>query len=62
MLLNFIVYKVVNAIYCIHIFINSEELYEFNAHDKAHRIWIDKEAIASMASADSHLENGILDV
>ncbi|KAJ8432427.1 hypothetical protein Cgig2_016057 [Carnegiea gigantea] len=39
-----------------------EELYELNAHDKAHRLWIDKEAIASMASADSHLENSILDI
>ncbi|KAJ8451708.1 hypothetical protein Cgig2_018342 [Carnegiea gigantea] len=62
MLLNFIVYEVVNAIYCIYLFINSEELYELNAHDQAHRLWIDKEAIASMASADSHLENSILDV
>ncbi|KAJ8437511.1 hypothetical protein Cgig2_027586 [Carnegiea gigantea] len=62
MLLNFIIYEVVNAIYCIYLFINSEELYEFNAHDKAHRLWIDKEAIASMASVDSHLENSILDV
>ncbi|KAJ8422111.1 hypothetical protein Cgig2_011154 [Carnegiea gigantea] len=39
-----------------------EELYEFNAHDKAHRLWIDKEATASIAVADSHLENSILDV
>ncbi|KAJ8434393.1 hypothetical protein Cgig2_014240 [Carnegiea gigantea] len=62
MLLNFIVYEVVNGIYCIYLFINSEELYELNAHEKAHRLWIDKEAIASMASADSHLENSILDV
>ena len=62
MLLNFIIYEVVNVIYCICLFINSEELYEFNAHDKAHRLWIDKETIVSMASADSHLENSILDV
>ncbi|KAJ8446933.1 hypothetical protein Cgig2_026431 [Carnegiea gigantea] len=53
---------IINAIYCIYLFINSEELYELNAHDKAHRLRIDKEAIASMASADSHLENSILDV
>ena len=51
-----------NAINCIYIWVNSEELYEFNAPNKAHRLWIDKEAIASIASADSHLENSILDV
>ncbi|KAJ8425775.1 hypothetical protein Cgig2_014889 [Carnegiea gigantea] len=62
MVLNFIIYEVVHAIYCIYLFINNEELYEFNAHDKAHRLWIDKKAIASMASADNHLENSILDV
>ncbi|KAJ8437396.1 hypothetical protein Cgig2_020415 [Carnegiea gigantea] len=39
---------------CIYIYVNNEEVYEFNA--------VDKEAIASMAAADSHLENGILDV
>ncbi|KAJ8438670.1 hypothetical protein Cgig2_031635 [Carnegiea gigantea] len=60
--LNFIIYEVVHAIYCIYLFINSEELYEFNAHDKAHRLWIDKEAIVSMASTNNHLENSILDV
>ena len=62
MLLNFIVYDVFNAIYCIYIFMNNEELYEFNAHDKAHRLWIDKEAITSMVAADNHSENSILDV
>ncbi|KAJ8435401.1 hypothetical protein Cgig2_009652 [Carnegiea gigantea] len=62
MLLNFIIYEVVNAIYCIYLFINCEELYEFNAHDKAHRLRINKEVIASMAFADSHLENNILDI
>ncbi|KAJ8435900.1 hypothetical protein Cgig2_010257 [Carnegiea gigantea] len=39
----------------------SKELYEFKAPNKAHRLWIDKEAIASMAVADSYLENSILD-
>ncbi|KAJ8439023.1 hypothetical protein Cgig2_028469 [Carnegiea gigantea] len=39
----------------------TEELYEFNAPDKVHISWIDKEAIASMAAADNHLENSILD-
>ena len=62
MILSFIIYKVFNAIYCIYIYINSEELYEFNAHDKAHRLLIDKEVIVSMAAADSHLKNSILDV
>ena len=62
MLPNFIVYEIFNAIYCICIFINGKELYEFNSHDKTHRLWIDKEAIALMAIVDSHLENRILDV
>ena len=31
-------------------------------HDKAHRLWIDRETIASMAAADNHLENSIVDV
>ena len=62
MLLSFIIYEVFSAIYCVYICINSEELYEFNAYDKAHRLWIDKEAIALMAPANSHLENSILDV
>jgi len=53
---------VFNAINSIYICINSEELYEFNAPNKAYRLWIDKEAITSMSAADSHLENNILDV
>ncbi|KAJ8430389.1 hypothetical protein Cgig2_032128 [Carnegiea gigantea] len=51
-----------NAINCIYICVNSEELYESNAPDKAYRLWIDKEAIASMAAVDSHLKNSILDM
>ncbi|KAJ8437301.1 LOW QUALITY PROTEIN: hypothetical protein Cgig2_006405 [Carnegiea gigantea] len=50
---GFIIYEVFNAIYCIYICINSEELYEFNAHDKAHKLWIDKEVITSMAAVHS---------
>jgi len=42
--------------------INSEQLFEFNVGDKSHRLWIDKETIASMATAESHLENSIVDV
>ncbi|KAJ8441762.1 hypothetical protein Cgig2_009008 [Carnegiea gigantea] len=41
--------------------LNSEELHKFNAYDKAHKLWIDKETIASMATADSRLENSIVD-
>ncbi|KAJ8432846.1 hypothetical protein Cgig2_024534 [Carnegiea gigantea] len=46
--------EVCNAIYRIYICINAD--------DKAHKLWIDKEVIASMATIDSHLENSILDV
>jgi len=40
----------------------SEKLFEFNAHDKEQRVWIDKEIIASMVVADNHLENSIVHV
>ncbi|KAJ8429732.1 LOW QUALITY PROTEIN: hypothetical protein Cgig2_023121 [Carnegiea gigantea] len=36
-----------------------EELYEFEAQGKAHRLWVE---IALVAAADSHLKNSILDV
>ncbi|KAJ8443038.1 LOW QUALITY PROTEIN: hypothetical protein Cgig2_030241 [Carnegiea gigantea] len=55
-------YLVPNAINCTYICINSEELYNLNAHDKAYRLWIDKAVTASMIATDNHLENSILDV
>ncbi|KAJ8422749.1 LOW QUALITY PROTEIN: hypothetical protein Cgig2_015659 [Carnegiea gigantea] len=54
--------QIFNAVYCICICINGEELYELNTHDEAHIVWIDKEAIALMVATDLHLENNILDV
>ncbi|KAJ8421577.1 hypothetical protein Cgig2_007793 [Carnegiea gigantea] len=35
--------KLAYDIYCTYICLNSEELYKFNAHDKAHRLWIDED-------------------
>ena len=48
--------------FIIYTLLNSKELYEFDAHEKAQKLWIDKETIASMAPADNHLGNSIVDV